>query len=86
MDIWKTKNLFIASYLQASGKVQFLGLEVLDHKTKLFKFTPGFLASQLEAEYLSGGSLPTKTVFAEYNSLKDILFDRSKEEPHNAES
>lgn len=75
MEIYKTKNLFVASFLQASGRVKFLGLEVLDYKTKLFKFTPADIALALETEYFSGGQLPIKTVFAEYNSLKDILFN-----------
>lgn len=76
MDTFKTKNLFIATYLMASGKVKFLGLETLDFKTKLFKFSPVDVAQQLEADYFSGGSLPVKTVFAEYNTLKDLLFQR----------
>lgn len=76
MDTFKTKNLFIATYLIASGKVKFLGLETLDSKTKLFKFSPVDIAQELETEYFSGGSLPVKIVFAEYNTLKDLLFQR----------
>lgn len=76
MKIYKTKNLFIASYLMASGKVVFHGLETLDFKTKLFTFSPSDLACGLETEYLSGGSLPVKIVFSEYNTLKDLLFER----------
>lgn len=76
MDTFKTKNLFIATYLMASGKVKFLGLETLDFKTKLFKFSPANVAQQLETEYFSGGSLPVKVVFSEYNTLKDLLFQR----------
>lgn len=60
----------------ASGQVKFLGLEVLDTKTKLFTFFPVEDAQKLETEYFSGGQLPVKTVFAEYNSLKDLLFQR----------
>lgn len=76
MDIFKTKNLFLATYLLASGQIKFLGLETLDYKTKLFTFSPVGTAQKLEVEYLSGGKLPVKDVFAEYNSLKDLLFDR----------
>lgn len=76
MEIYRTKNLFIATYLLASGKVQFLGLEFLDSKTKLFTFSPLEMAKKLESEYFSGGSLPVKTIFAEYNTLKDLLFQR----------
>lgn len=76
MDKYTTKNLFIATYLLTSGKVKFLGLETLDYKTKLFIFTPLVLARELEAEYFSGGSLPAKNLFAEYNVLKDVLFQR----------
>lgn len=76
MEIYKTKNLFVAAYLMASGKVRFLGLQELDSKTKLFTFTPFDLARTLEAEYFSGGSLPVKHIFAEYNTLKDLLFQR----------
>lgn len=79
MDIFKTKNLFVASYLMASGKVRFLGLESLDYKTKLFTFSPEPIATELENEYFSGGQLSVKTVFSEYNSLKDMLFDRERE-------
>lgn len=79
MDIFKTKNLFLATYLLASGKVKFLGLETLDYKTKLFAFSPAETAQELETEYLSGGKLPVKDVFAEYNTLKDLLFDRNGE-------
>lgn len=73
---YTTKNLFIASYLMASGKVSFEGLKAIDFKTKLFLFSPSGLAQDLEAEYFSGGSLPAKTLFSEYNSLKDLLFQR----------
>ncbi len=76
MEKYTTKNLFIATYLLASGKVEFQGLETLDHKTKLFVFTPYEAAKELEREYFSGGALPVKTVFAEYNTLKDLLFAR----------
>lgn len=71
-----TKNLFVAAFLLASGEVKFLGLQTLDHKTKLFKFTPIERAEALEAAYFQGEALPVKTVFAEYNSLKDLLFER----------
>ena len=74
-NLFKTKNLFIASYLLASGKVQFKGLEVLDYKTKLFTFSEPGIAQELESEYYSGGKLSVKTVFSEYNTLKDMLFD-----------
>lgn len=60
----------------ASGKVKFHGFETLDFKTKLFTFSPVDIAQKLEAEYFSGGALPVKVVFAEYNTLKDLLFDR----------
>jgi len=76
MEIYKTKNLFIATYLSASNKVQFKGLETLDSKTKLFCFTPLGLAKQLEGEYFSGGKVSAKALFAEYNTLKDMLFQR----------
>lgn len=76
MEKYSTKNLFIATYLLASGKVEFQGLETLDQKTKLFVFTPYETAKQLEREYFSGGALPVKAVFAEYNTLKDLLFAR----------
>ena len=76
MDIYKTKNLFVASYILCCARVRFLGLEVLDSKTKLFTFTPADVATELEAEYFSGGQLPVKVVFAEYNNLKDMLFQR----------
>lgn len=79
MDIFKTKNLFVASYILSSARVRFLGLEVLDSKTKLFTFSPADVATELESEYFSGGKLPVKTVFAEYNNLKDMLFDRNGE-------
>lgn len=76
MEKYSTKNLFIATYLLASGKVDFQGLEVLDPKTKLFVFTPYEIAKQLEQEYFRGGALSVKAVFAEYNTLKDLLFAR----------
>lgn len=71
-----TKNLFVATFLLASGEVKFLGLRRLDHKTRLFRFTPKEKADELEAAYFQGEALPVKTVFAEYNSLKDLLFER----------
>jgi len=76
MNIYRTKNLFVAAYLLASGKVKFLGLESLDSRTKLFTFSPPNVAQVLEAEYFSGGALPVKHIFAEYNTLKDLLFQR----------
>jgi hypothetical protein len=80
MDIiheeYLTKNLFVASFLLASRKVKFLGLETLDYKTKLFRFSPKQKAEELETAYFQGQALPVKTVFSEYNSLKDILFSR----------
>lgn len=76
IEKFTTKNLFIATYLLASGKVTLQGLQILDAKTKLFVFTPFERARELEQEYFSGGALPVKTIFAEYNTLKDMLFDR----------
>lgn len=73
---YKTKNLFIATYLLASGKVGFNGVEKLDFKTKLFMFSPIDKATELEAEYFMGGRLPAKTLFNEYNTLKDLLFSK----------
>lgn len=74
--VYKTKNLFVATYLMASSKVKFLGTESLDYKSKQFLFTPYDTSTMLETEYFSGGSLPAKHLFAEYNSLKDILFQK----------
>lgn len=76
MELFKTKNLFIATFILASGKTKFHGLETLDKKTKLFVFSPAPVASEIEAAYFSGASLPAKTLFAEYNTLKDLLFQR----------
>lgn len=78
--IYETKNLFIASFLMASGRVDFIGLKDLDYKTKLFTFSPASLAQELEADYFSGKPLPAKTLFAEYNTLKDLLFQRDSHE------
>ena len=73
---YKTKNLFVATYLMASSQVRFLGTEDFDYKSKQFLFTPLDKAKALEVEYFAGGSLPAKLLFAEYNSLKDILFQK----------
>ena len=73
---YSTKNLFVASFLMASGEVQFNGLQRLDPKTKLFLFSPTEKAEELEAIYFSGGSVSSKLLFAEYNNLKDLLFQR----------
>lgn len=75
-EIYTTKNLFVASFLLASGKVNFLGLTNFDPKTKLFKFAPQKMAEELETAYFQGDALPVKTIFAEYNALKDLLFQR----------
>lgn len=75
-ETYSTKNLFVATYLMASGRVEFKGLETLDSKTKLFLFSPLVEAQKLETEYFSGGSLPAKSLFAEYNTLKDLLFQK----------
>lgn len=77
---YETKNLFIASFLMASQRVDFAGLRDLDYKTKLFTFSPASLARELEADYFSGKPLPAKTLFAEYNTLKDLLFQRDSYE------
>lgn len=71
-----TKNLFVATYLLASGQVTFLGLQELDYKTKLFVFTPVETSQKLETEYFSGVALSAKSLFSEYNLLKDLLFQR----------
>lgn len=73
---YTTKNLFVATYLLATGKVSFLGLKTLDYKTKLFVFTPKETAQRLELEYFTGGKLPVKQIFSEYNTLKDLLFQK----------
>jgi len=73
---YSTKNLFVATYLLASGRVVFRGTRQLDQKTKLFIFTPKNTAEILEQDYFSGGSLPAKALFSEYNTLKDLLFQR----------
>jgi hypothetical protein len=71
---YQTKNLFVASFIMASEKVKFVGFKILDYKTKLFCFSPLKEAERLETEYFSGATLPAKTLFAEYNRLKDMLF------------
>jgi hypothetical protein len=81
--IYKTKNLFIATYLLASGEVDFNGVEKLDYKTKLFRFSPIDKARELEAAYFTGGRLPAKTLFNEYNTLKDLLFQGEPNEKQN---
>ena len=73
---YQTKNLFVASYILASRKIQFLGTKVLDSKTKLFVFCSPEIARELETDYFSGGTVAAKNLFAEYNSLKDLLFQR----------
>lgn len=75
-DVYQTKNLFVATFLMTSAKVKFLGLRTLDSKTKLFCFSPKSIACELEIAYFQGASLPVKTVFSEYNTLKDLLFQR----------
>lgn len=82
-----TKNLYVATFLLASGEVKFLGLKALDAKTKLFRFTPKEKAEELETSYFQGASLPVKTIFAEYNTLKDLLFQReSNKENYGGEN
>ena len=76
-DFFKTKNLFVATFLMASRKVVFEGLQTLDQKTKLFCFSPKEKAEKLEIAYFRGGKLSVKTVFSEYNGLKDLLFQRT---------
>lgn len=75
-DVFQTKNLFVATYLMVSGEVDFEGLQTLDFKTKLFCFSPKEKAKELEIAYFRGGKLSVKNVFAEYNTLKDMLFQR----------
>lgn len=76
-EYFSTKNLYTAAYLLASGAVTFQGFKQLDYKTKLFLFSPLQKAIELEREYYSGGALPAKTLFAEYNTAKDMLFDKT---------
>ena len=73
---FQTKNLFVATFLLASGQVEFRGLKKLDYKTRLFCFSPKKKAEELEIAYFSGAKLSVKQVFAEYNALKDMLFQR----------
>lgn len=75
-NTYKTKNLFVATYLICSNKINFIGIETLDKNTKLFIFSPKDTAQVLVTEYFSGGLLPAKSLFAEYNNLKDLLFQR----------
>lgn len=75
-NTYRTKNLFVASYLICTNKINFVGIETLDKSTKLFVFSPKETAQQLVTEYFSGGQISAKTLFAEYNNLKDMLFQR----------
>lgn len=76
MDIYKTKNLFIATFLLCHKELEFHGATQLDSKTKFFCFTPKETATQLENAYFSGASVPAKDLFNNYNTLKDLLFQR----------
>jgi hypothetical protein len=76
--LYKTKNIFIASFILATHQVEFLGLETLDSKTKLFTFNPYDVAYKLENEYLSGEGISAKDLFAEYNNLRSLIFDKDK--------
>lgn len=78
MDKFKSKNLFVCSYIQATGKVKFVGLETIDPQTKAFIFEPAETASLLEVEYFSGEALPAKSLFAAYVELRKLLKEETK--------
>lgn len=76
MEIFYTKNLFIATFLLCHPEITFIGTKQLDVQTKLFKFTPKEKAEELEGEYFRGARVSAKDLFNNYNTLKDLLFQR----------
>lgn len=80
-----TKNLFIATFLLCHQEVSFTGTSSLDKHTKLFGFTPENIAREIEASYFRGGMAPAKDLFGNYNTLKDLLFQRepNRKEEHD---
>lgn len=82
MDIYRTKNLFVATFLLCHKKVKFNGTQELDSRTKLFCFTPKEIAERLEAGYFTGATVAAKDLFNNYNTLKDLLFQRETNGGH----
>lgn len=76
MEEYTTKNLFIATFLLCHTGIKLIGTKELNPKTKLFCFTPKTLAEKLENDYFSGSSARAKDLFNNYNTLKDLLFQR----------
>lgn len=79
IELFKTKDLFSATYILSSGQTEFYGLETLeDGRTKLFLFTPYEIAQKLENEYYAGGSRAAKLLFLSYKELRTQLFGKGE--------
>lgn len=82
-ETYTTRNLFVATFLLCQRNISFVGTKQLDVKTKLFCFLPKQAAEELETQYFAGGKVSAKDLFNNYNTLKDLLFQRESNYGHN---
>ena len=76
LDKTSVKDLSLASYLMASGKVKLEGFDRAKNNIVYFNFTPKNIAEKLINDYWSGLAEPIqpKKLFSCQRELKDILF------------
>lgn len=72
---YKTTNLHIATYLFATTKVRFLGLEKISPNQFLFVFDRKDICQKLLDDYWKDNALINpKKLFSSLNEIKDRLF------------
>ncbi|MBN1263458.1 MAG: hypothetical protein JW991_03835 [Candidatus Pacebacteria bacterium] len=79
-NVFKTHQLYIATYLLATGNVPLLCLEKISPKKVLFVFENTLLCQKLINEYWDDVALINpKKLFSCLNELKDRLFAERRE-------
>lgn len=74
-NTYKTKNLYIAAYLYASG-LQLVNTEK-EFNEIFFLFSPKNQAEELVDKYFKDqASINPRELFARFNDLKDLIFSK----------
>ncbi len=74
-EVYKTTSLNVASYIIASQKVKFIGLNKLNPKEIIFIFNNLLACQKLEDEYWKDQAQTNpKKLFYAFNELRDMMF------------
>lgn len=81
--MYKTSNLYLASYLRTVKEISFIGTKRTGSgkKTVIFLFSPENLAEEAIDDFYAGNALvDPQILFQHLSSLKDIIFESARKE------